>query len=160
MTVQSLVHAAAVEAPLNFLRPMERRPVAYQYDPPPGVPVRTGDYDPHQISIRDGRPIAGDLSLDVEGFALVDAPSVFADFGDEQAIRSVYYAEVERLIAAATGAARVINFDHNIRSAARAAAGDAGFRGPAGRTHHDFKSGRASWRERVVRYVSISVVAV
>ena len=68
----------------------------------------------------------------------------FADFDDDQAIRSHYYAEVEQRIAAATGAALVVNFDHNIRNAARAAAGDAGIRGPVERTHNDFtaRSGR------------------
>ena len=32
----------SVVAPLNFLVPMAEKPVAYNYDPPPGVPVRTG----------------------------------------------------------------------------------------------------------------------
>ncbi|MCE7795397.1 hypothetical protein LWE61_02370 [Sphingobium sufflavum] len=124
-------------AALHFLRPMDGRPVAYQYDPPPGVPQRTGDYDPQPVVIRDARPLAAGLSLDGEGFALLDRPSVFADFGDQDAIRSVYYREVEGLIAGATGAALVIAFDHNIRSAARAA-GDAGIRPPVERTHNDF----------------------
>jgi hypothetical protein len=30
----------SVVAPLNFLVPMAEKPVAYNYDPPPGVPVR------------------------------------------------------------------------------------------------------------------------
>src|SRR4051794_17892169 len=130
MTFHQALRADTVEAALNFLRPMEGRPAAYQYEPPPGVPARIGAYDPHRISIRDGRPKAAELSLDREGFYLLEAQSDFADFGDEEAIRGVYYPEVERLIARATGAARVIAFDHNIRSAARAAAGEAGIRGP------------------------------
>lgn len=136
--------ATAVEAPLNFLRPMVGRPVSYQYDPPPGVPIRTGAYDPHAVVIADARPISDRLSLDVEGFALIQSVSTFADFGDEDAIRAVYYPEVERIIAASTGAALVVNFDHNIRSAARAAAGETGIRGPVDRTHNDFtdRSGR------------------
>jgi hypothetical protein len=31
-----------VVAPLNFLTPMAEKPVAYNYEPPPGVPARTG----------------------------------------------------------------------------------------------------------------------
>lgn len=154
MTALQSFTTVPVEAPLNFLRPMEGRPVAYQYDPPPGVPVRTGEYDPHPVLIADARPFADTLSLDVEGFALLQASTTFADFHDEEAIRGAYYPEVERLIASATGAALVVNFDHNIRSAARAAAGEAGIRGPVDRTHNDFteRSGHdRAWRELEVR---------
>lgn len=144
MALHDPTTAATITAPLNFLQPMAGRPAAYQYDPPPGVPERTGAYVPHEVTIRDGRPSSDSLSLDEHGFALLDRPSSFADFGDEQAIRTVYYREVERLLRAATGASLVINFDHNVRSAARAAAGEAGIRGPVDRTHNDFtaKSGR------------------
>ena len=144
MTAQMRIEAAAIEAPLNFLRPMKERPVSYQYDPPPGVPVRTGQYDPHVVTLNDARPFAATLSLDVEGFALLRAPSALASFDDEAVIRADYYPEVERLIAGATGAALVVAFDHNVRSAAREARGEAGIRGPVGRTHNDFtvRSGR------------------
>jgi hypothetical protein len=144
MTAHVRIEAAAVEAPLHFLRPMAERPVSYQFEPPPGVPVRTGQYDPHLVTIADARPLAGSLSLDVEGFALLQAPSALASFEDEAAILAVYYPEVERLIARATGAARVVTFDHNVRSAARAARGEAGIRAPVPRTHNDFtaRSGR------------------
>jgi hypothetical protein len=42
-------------APLNFLVPMAEKPVAYNYEPPPGVPVRTGKSEEHQVPIRDAR---------------------------------------------------------------------------------------------------------
>jgi len=138
MTAHMRIEAAAIEAALNFLRPMAERPVSYQYDPPPGVPARTGQYDPHVVALGNARPLAESLSLDVEGFALIRAPSALATFDDEAAIRAVYYPEVERLIGAATGAATVVTFDHNVRSAARAARGEAGIRGPVDRTHNDF----------------------
>jgi hypothetical protein len=32
----------SVVAPLNFLVPMAEKPVAYNYEPPPGTPLRTG----------------------------------------------------------------------------------------------------------------------
>ena len=144
MTAQTRIQAAAIEAPLIFLRPMKERPHSYQYDPPPGVPVRNGQYDPHRVMIHDARPLAATLSLDVEGFELLRAPSAFAAFDDAAAIRADYYPEVERLIAGATGAVKVVAFDHNVRSAAREARGEAGIRGPVPRTHNDFtaKSGR------------------
>src|SRR5688572_18577271 len=94
MTAHMRIQAAAIEAPLNFLRPMAERPVSYQYDPPPGVPVRTGQYDSHVVTINDARPLAATLSLDVEGFALLRAPSACDSFDDEAAIRAIYYPEV------------------------------------------------------------------
>jgi len=59
-------------------------------------------------------------------------------YDDDAAIRSAYYSEVEQLIATATGAERVIGFDHNIRNVDRAAKGEAGIRGPVPRAHNDF----------------------
>ncbi|MBV9201754.1 MAG: methyltransferase, partial [Alphaproteobacteria bacterium] len=53
----------SVLAPLNFLVPMAEKPVAYNYEPPPGVPVRTGESEEHQVPIRDARPLIGRLSL-------------------------------------------------------------------------------------------------
>ena len=144
MNVQTSIRAAVTPASLNFLKPMQgRRLISYQYDPPPGVPLRNGEDEPHLVAVRDARPLAVDLSLDEEGFELLQAPTAFASFDDDAAIRSAYYAEVEQLLRAATGAQRVIAFDHNVRNAARAAGGEAGIRGPVPRTHNDFtaKSG-------------------
>lgn len=138
MTLHSPITMAALKAPINFLRPMKDRPVAYQFEPPPGVPVRTGQQDPHLVSIRNARPIAEKLSLDREGFELVDAPSAFSNFSDEEAIRGRYYPEVERILKAAIGAAHVIAFDHNIRNATRAARSEPGIREPVSRAHNDF----------------------
>lgn len=138
MSAFSPVLPAVATASLEFLRPMRERPVSYQYDPPPGTPVRNGTYDGHLIKIRNARPLAAALSLDVEGFTLVRAQVGFADNDDDAAIRAAAYAEAERLIAAATGAERVIGFDHNIRNADRAAKGEAGIRGPVPRVHNDF----------------------
>jgi hypothetical protein len=138
MTAQARIVPAAVEARLNFLRPMKARPVSYQFDPPPGVPARTGICDAHLVVIRDARPRSEGLSLDEEGFRLIRAPSVLTDFDDEPAIRRFYYPEVERLLAAETGAELVVSFDHNVRNAARAAQGEAGIRAPVPRAHNDF----------------------
>jgi hypothetical protein len=147
MSAFSPVLAATTEAPLQFLRPMRERPFSYQYDPPEGTPVRNGTYDAHVVQIRNARPRVADLSLDAEGFTLVRAPD-FADYDDEAALRSVYFPAVERLIAALTGAEQVIAFDHNIRSADRAAKGEAGIRGPVPRAHNDFTHRSGAERAR------------
>ena len=47
-----------VKAPLNYLRPMNEKPVAYNYPPPEGTPWRTGVYEPEIVPVYDARPIA------------------------------------------------------------------------------------------------------
>ena len=148
MTVQTQIRAAATTAVLNFLKPMAGRPSSLQYEAPPGVPQRNAEDEPHVVTIQDARPLAGRLSLDVEGFEYLHATTSFAAFDDDTAIRSFYYPKVQRLLAGATGARRVIAFDHNVRNAARAASGEAGIRGPVPRTHNDFTA--RSGRERAL----------
>jgi hypothetical protein len=110
--LQRLPH---VDAVLNYLTPMGEKPRNYAYEPPPGVPQTTARYEPHKVPIYDIRRVAGDLSLDDVGLRLVDQPSAVKDFYDEDELRRVYYPEAERLVAAATGANRVVVFDHTIR---------------------------------------------
>jgi hypothetical protein len=63
----------------------------------------------------DARPVAGRLSLDSEGNAIVENRSAVKDFYDEDELRRVYYPEAKRLVAEVTGANRVLVFDHTIR---------------------------------------------
>jgi hypothetical protein len=107
----------SVVAPLHFLVPMAEKPVAYNYNPPPGVPVRTGKSEEHQVPIRDARPLVGRLSLDKEGFVLLHHQTAVKNFYDEDEIASVYYPECERVVKEATGAVRVVAFDHIVRNA-------------------------------------------
>jgi hypothetical protein len=134
-----------VATTLNYIAAMAEKPYNLTYDPPPGEKRSNAVYEPHRVDIHDARPIAGSLSLDREGFALVEAPSAVRGFEDEAAIRDAYYPECERLVAAATGAARVIVFDHTIRR--REPAVEDRTRGaprqPVTRVHNDYteKSG-------------------
>jgi hypothetical protein len=104
-----------VAASLNYIARMPEKPYNLTYDPPPGQPRTNAVYEPHPVTVYDARPIAGSLSLDREGFAIIEAPSAMRGFDDEAAIRDAYYPECERLVAEATGAKRVIVFDHTIR---------------------------------------------
>jgi len=70
--------------------------------------------DVRKVPIYDMRPLDGML-LDREGFALLDAPTEAGDLYDEDELRRVYYPESEWIIAEATGANRVVIFDHTIR---------------------------------------------
>ena len=81
----------SVVAPLNFLVPMAEKPIAYNYEPPPGTPVRTGQSVTHHVPIRDARPLIGQLSLYKEGFVLLRHQTAVTNFYDEEQIKSVYY---------------------------------------------------------------------
>jgi len=137
-----------VVAPLNFLVPMAERPVAYNYEPPPGVPARTGKSEERQVPIRDARPLIGRLSLDKEGFLLLHHQTAVKNFYDEHEITSVYYPECERLIKVATGASRVVAFDHIVRNAAMTALEGSCIKIPAKRVHNDYTEWSSPMRVR------------
>jgi hypothetical protein len=101
-----------VEAELNYIAPMHERPRYYAYETGPDEPRSNMQHEAHKVRIHDLRPIAGELDLDREGFALVEQRSAVGDFWDDDEVRRVYYPEAERFIAELTGASRVFIFDH------------------------------------------------
>ena len=112
-------HLPHVEATLNYLAPMAERPRNYTFEPPPGVARSNVQREQHTVAIHDMRPAAADVSLDREGFAVLHAPSAVKDFWDEDEVRRVYYPEVQRVLAEATGASKVFIFDHTLRKRVR-----------------------------------------
>jgi hypothetical protein len=112
---RSLSDLAHVDAALNYLAPMTERPRNYACDPPAGVPRSNTAPETHTVPIYDARPIASEISLDREGFALLRHETAIHDFWDDDELRKVYYPEAEAAIAQATGAARVFIFDHTRR---------------------------------------------
>nr|WP_294567007.1 CmcJ/NvfI family oxidoreductase [uncultured Rhodopila sp.] len=98
-----------------YLAKTAARPHAYTYEPPAGVARTNIVNEPHTVPIFDMRPMAYGLSLDGQGFVLADAPTAVSDFYDEAQLRSIYYPEAEDLVKRATGASRVVVFDHTIR---------------------------------------------
>jgi len=137
----------SVIAPLNFLVPMADKPVAYNYDPPPGTPMRTGRNIEHPVTIRDARPLSDQLSLDKQGFVLLHHQTAVTNFYDEEQVKAVYYPECERVMKEATGAARVVAFDHIVRNAAMSAK-DKTIKIPAKRVHNDYTAWSAPQRVR------------
>ena len=126
-----------ITATLNHLVPSNERPFVYMYDPPPGMPQRFGDYRGYSITIRDVRPMTKELSLDKEGFVLLRQSTRVRDFGDDAEVRSIYYRELEDFLRELTGAAKVLMFDHTLRSA-RAGGEPSNFREPVKAAHNDY----------------------
>ena len=104
-----------VEAELNYLAPTTERPRNYTFEPPAGVSRSNTTREARRVPIHSARPVASEISLDREGFAVLRHASEVRDFYDEDELRRVYYGEAARLIAEATGAAKVFVFDHTLR---------------------------------------------
>jgi len=77
---------------------------------------RSGTVDSRPVDISDGREAAAELSLEKNGFVLVGHKTAMKDFFDAKELESVYFPEIERLIKQTSGAARVVIFDHTLRS--------------------------------------------
>ena len=75
---------------------------------------RSGMLDPRPVGIGNGRET--ELTLERNGFILVEHKTAMKDFFDAKELESVYFPEVERLIKETSGAARVVIFDHTLRS--------------------------------------------
>jgi hypothetical protein len=135
--------ASRVEAPLNYLDVTAEKPVTFMYKTENGSPQRTYQNIKHVMSILNGRAVNERLTLDDQGFALVRHPTGVVNFYDEAEVRAVYYPEVERLVKQATGAVRVLVFDHNVRCGPMAKEGLNGAREPVRFAHNDYtaKSG-------------------
>jgi len=70
---------------------------------------------PHDVTVKDMRPIRDDITLDKAGFELIDHVSKEKDFLDEKRITEVYYPEVEEIIKRKTGATKVVVISHMCR---------------------------------------------
>jgi len=53
---------------------------------------------PHDVKVKDMRPVRDEFTLDKVGFELIDHVSKEKDFLDEKQITEVYYPEVEEII--------------------------------------------------------------
>jgi hypothetical protein len=99
---------------------------------------RTGADDLRKMAVRNGRPLADQLSLEEHGFELVEHKTKVTDFFDESELKSLYYPEVEELIKRESGAARVVIFDHTLRSGEEAEREARLIREPVLSAHNDY----------------------
>jgi len=132
-----------IDGLINYFEHDGERPVAYLYEPPEGVPARSGRNIKHILPVYNGRTVADRLTLDGQGFAFVRHESKVVNFYDPDEVRRVYYPEVAQLVKDVTGADRVEVFDHNVRCRPMAKAGLNGAREPVKFAHNDYtlKSG-------------------
>jgi len=107
-----------------------------------------GTPDPRRVLIHNGRPHAGEFTLERSGFRFVRHDTKVADFYDEAEIRRVYYPEMEALIKAESGARRVVIFDHTLRTADDELRASKKIREVVRRVHNDYTEWSAPKRVR------------
>ena len=107
-----------LEAALNYYVDTGAKPISIVAGPG-GVDTRLsgGENEAHVVTLRNGRPMAGRFDIEKHGFVFVDHPTKVADFYNDDAVRRVYYPEMEALVKAESGASRVVVFDHTLRTA-------------------------------------------
>lgn len=130
----------SVEASLNYLLHTGATPFTYTGGPG-STEVRQGtEPDPHVVTIRNGRHLAeaGRFAIERNGFRFVQHPTRMTDFHDADEVSRVYYPEMEALIKAETGAARVVVFDHTLRLADDAEREAKKLREVVRRVHNDY----------------------
>ena len=108
----------------------------------------TGTYESHTMVIRDGRPLRDQFSLEETGFEFIDHDTAVTDFYDADQLTSVYYPEIEALIKARTGAARVAIFDHTLRSGNEDTRNEKKVREPVLSVHNDYTNWSGPQRVR------------
>jgi hypothetical protein len=96
---------AAVQARLNF---SQRVPRAYANSKDRSQEVRPTET--HEVLIHDARPVRDRLSLDVEGFVLVDHVSRVSHLRDRDELQKAYHEEVGAFVKALTGADIVLPY--------------------------------------------------
>ena len=137
-----------VDASLNYIAESSEKPVYYAYEPPPGVPRVSGRFVAQTMPVRNARAAGDGFSLDKQGFELRRHETSVVDFYDREEVKRIYYPEVERLLKAATGAAKVVIFDHQVRCLPMAQRGEHGAREYAKIVHNDYTANSGPRRVR------------
>lgn len=129
----------ALTAPLRFIIPQAEKPFFRSAAITGGTEEFFFETEEQRVAIADLRPVANQVTLDQEGFALLRAPSTVADFYDDSEVGEHYYDEIRELLARELGAEEVIIFDATRRSdAQRGASNQDGSRKPASLIHVDY----------------------
>lgn len=137
----------AIEATLNYLIDTGEK-IVTAAGPGGTADMRGGELDPHRVAIRNGRLHPGGFELEREGFRFVRHDTKVADFYDEAEVRSRYYAEMEALVKAESGATRVVVFDHTLRTGDDAVREARKIREVVPRVHNDYTEWSAPQRVR------------
>jgi len=130
--------AAEITADLTYTVDTGEKPVNETFGPGNIRRKTTGTVELHPVRIRDGRPLARQFNFERNGFVFVEHRTAMRDFFDAEELKSVYYREVEELVKKISGAARVVVFDHTLRSGDEAEREAKQIREPVLSVHNDY----------------------
>jgi len=146
-----MLRSEVIQAELNFLVPKD----SYRYERPVYVASEggadaglymTGQFELVAVDVRNARTLPVPATLDVEGFALVSHETGIDNFYDPAQVSGAYEVEVRDLVAATTGASRVVVFDHTLRGDAPDVRARNQTREPSKVMHNDYTDASAVTR--------------
>lgn len=108
--------ASEVRAEFAYTKDMgDKLTELYFYEDPKSIDIHEPGDDTHMMSVKSGW--GQNWDVDINGFALKDfTPSYNASWEDEDQVRNDFYPEVVDFLKKELGAARVLVFDHTIRT--------------------------------------------
>jgi len=115
---EQIASPKTLEATLSYFVDTEAMPITL-VGAPGGSDRRVGggSSEPRRVTLHNGRLDADDFVLERNGFRFVHHNTKVVDFFDEDEVCRVYYPEMQTLVKAEIGAARVEVFDHTLRTA-------------------------------------------
>src|SRR5712664_2991042 len=144
------LEAGAVTAGLHYTVDTGVKPVNETFGPNNIRRRVSGEHEVRQMTICDGRPLAGEFDLEVTGFEFVDHKTQVRDFFDLEELKRVYYPEVEALVKKVSGASRVVVFDHTLRSGDETEREARLIREPVFNVHNDYTEWSGPQRVREI----------
>ena len=149
-TVSEKPVTGAIRASFNYIVDTGVPPVRYIDWPEMEHKAVPPQYRPHEMTIRDGRPLRDTFKLDVHGFVFVDHATRVRDIMDAAERKSVYDPEVQALIRKHSGASDVVVFDHTIRASDDETRGSSSIRPTVKSVHNDYTETSAPRRLREI----------
>ena len=139
-----------IRAGFNYVVPTGRPAVRYIDWPEMEHNAVPPEYELHEMTIRNGRPLRDRFDLDIHGFVFVDHHTKVKDFTDETERKRVYDPEVQALIKKHSGASGVVVFDHTIRVTDDESQRVSGARPTVKGVHNDYTEDSAPRRLREI----------
>ncbi|HEY7742444.1 MAG TPA: CmcJ/NvfI family oxidoreductase, partial [Burkholderiales bacterium] len=144
------VTTGTVRAAFNYIVDTGVPPVRYIDWPEMEHKAVPPQYRPHEMTIRDGRPLRDTFKLDMHGFVFVDHATRVENFMDEAERARVYDPEVRALIMKHSGASEVVVFDHTVRASDEEMQKSGSIRPTVKSVHNDYTETSAPRRLREI----------
>lgn len=140
--------ADPIRANFNYVVDTGVPPVRYIDWPEMAHKAVAPQYQQHEMTVCNGRPLRDSFKLDTHGFVFTDHFTQVKDFTDKTERTGVYDLEVQALIRKHSGAAEVLVFDHTLRVSDEQMQRSLGARPTVKGVHNDYTEASAPRRLR------------